>query len=37
MAEAKQEKEGAASDAQLRRELQAMVAAHQELGRAVRH
>ena len=32
MAEAKQEKEGPASDAQLRRELQAMVAAHQELG-----
>ena len=32
MAEAKQEMEGAATDAQLRRELQAMVAAHQELG-----
>lgn len=32
MAEARPEKEGAPTDAQLRREVQAMVAAHQELG-----
>lgn len=32
MAEAKPEKQDPPSDAQLRRELQAMVAAHQELG-----
>ena len=32
MAEAKRERESPPSDAQLRRELQAMVAAHQELG-----
>ncbi len=32
MAEVEQEKKGVPTDAQLRRELQAMVAAHQELG-----
>ena len=32
MAEAKPEKQGPPTDAQLRREVQAMVAAHQELG-----
>lgn len=32
MAEAKEKKQGPPSDAQLRREVQAMVAAHQELG-----